>query len=139
MNKIIFLIVLSPLFLSANLTKSTNFVYDTKNGAIWQDTKENITLRLSQKEAIKYCNNLKIAGKLNWHLASRDEYSSIINKSRNDEHQIHKAFKYSMPVDYWTSDTTWRNFGRYGYYVFFKSGTMYYDNKSYKKFVRCVK
>ena len=134
-----FILLLAPLFLSANLTRSTNFVYNTSNGAIWQDSKENITLRLSYKDAINYCKSLKIAGKSNWHLASRDEYNSIIDKTRKDEHQIDKAFKYSLPVDYWTSDITWRNFGRYAYYVFMKSGAIYYDNKTYKKFVRCVK
>jgi len=135
----IFSIMLAPLLLSANLTKSTNFVYDTSNGSIWQDSVENITLRLSHKEAISYCENLTISGKSNWHLASKDEYSTIIDKTRKDEHQINRSFKYSMPVDYWTSDTTWRSFGRYAYYVFLKSGSIYYENKTYKKFVRCVK
>ena len=134
-----FLILLAPLFLTANLTKSTSFVYDTSNGAIWQDSVENITLRLSFEEAKSYCKKLSISGKSNWHLASRDEYKTILDKTREDEHQINKAFKYSMPVDYWTSDATWRNFWRYGYYVFMKSGSIYYDNKTYKKFVRCVK
>jgi len=133
------IIMLMPFILFANLTKSTNFVYDTSNGMIWQDSVENITLRLSQKEAIKYCENLTLAGKSNWHLASKSDFKYILDKTRKDEHQIHKAFKYSMPVDYWTSDITWRNFGRYGYYVFLKSGAIYYDNKTYKKFVRCVK
>jgi hypothetical protein len=138
MNKL-YLIFIIPIFLNASLTRSTNFVYDTKNGKIWQDAQENITLRLSHEDAIKYCEDLQIAGKSNWHLASKDEYNLIIDKNRKDEHKINKAFHYSMPVDYWTSDTTWRNFGRYAYYVFFKSGAIYYDNKTYKKFVRCVK
>jgi hypothetical protein len=119
------------------MKKSINTVYDTKNNMIWQDTNDNISLKFSQKDAITYCKNLKLNGKDNWHLAKKDEYKLILDKK--NKHQINRAFNYSMPDDYWISDVTWRNFGQYGYYLFLKSGTFYYDNKSYKKFARCVR
>jgi len=133
------ILIFSSLVLNASLNRSTNFVYDTKNNMIWQDNKDNITLLFTHDEAIKYCEKAKFAGKNNWRLATREDYKFIIDKSRKDEHQINKAFKYSMPVDYWIGESTWRSFGRYGYYIFFKSGTIYYQNKSYKKFARCVR
>ena len=137
--KLLIIILLSATLLNASLSRSTNYVYDSKNSMVWQDGTENITLRLSFDDAISYCKNGKFQGKTNWHLPSRDEYKYIIDKKVKDEHKINKAFKYSLAQDYWTSQSTWRNFGRYGYYVFFKSGTIYYDNKSYKKLVRCVR
>jgi len=137
--KLIIVTILSSIFLNASMSKSLNSVYDTSNNMVWQDSKDNIMIQLSQEDAILYCKNLKLSGKNTWHLPNRDEYELIFDKTRTDEHQINRAFKYSMPVDYWTSDTTWRSFGKYGYYVFLKSASFYYDNKTYKKFVRCVR
>lgn len=137
--KIIILSICLTLILNASLNRSNSYVYDDKNGLIWQDSKDNITLRLSFNEAIKYCENGTFAGKKTWRLPTREDYKHIINKNIKAEHKINKAFKYSMPVDYWIGESTWRSLGRYGYYVFMKSGTIYYDNKSYKKFVRCVR
>lgn len=137
--KFIIITILCSVFLNASMSRNLNTVYDTKHNMAWQDTNDNIKLRLSYDEAVNYCEHLKFSGKTNWHLPSRDEYKLILDNTRTDEHHINRAFKYSMPVDYWTSDTTWRNFGRYAYFVLLKSGTFYYNNKTYKKFVRCVR
>jgi hypothetical protein len=128
------------IFSGANdLYKKGELIIDKQNSLIWQDTKDNIMLRMPQVEAEKYCTNLKFSGLTNWRLSSVDEYKTIIDKTRDDENMIKKIFYYNLPDYYWASDRTWvRNFGRYGYYIFFKSGTAYYQNRSYKKFVRCV-
>jgi hypothetical protein len=107
---------------------------------MWQDNYDTVKVRLTQKEAVKYCKNLSLAGFSDWELPSREQYQTIIDKTRKDELMINRAFKYILPENYWASDRTWtRNFGLYGYYVFFKSGAIYYQNRSYKKFVRCVR
>jgi hypothetical protein len=137
--KFVFLLIVFFTFNNAALVKNSDYVYDTKNSMVWQDSKDNITLQLSYNEAIDYCKNGKFSGKNNWRLATRNDYKFIINKKRKDEHKINKAFKNSVPYDYWIGETTWRSFGKYAYYVFFKSGTIYYQNKTYKKFVRCVR
>ena len=40
---------------------------------------------------------------------------------------------------YWTDDTLLRMFGYYGHYMNFKNAIVYYENKSYPKYVRCVR
>lgn len=127
-------------FLNAQeLTKSGDYVVDKTNNKMWQDTKENIELRLYQKNAKKYCQKLNLAGFGNWHLPTRKELKQIVDMGRKDEFKISKAFSFALPDDYWTQDVTWRSLGQYGYYIYFKSGTVYYQNKNYPKYVRCVR
>jgi len=137
--KLLIIFILSTLYLNANLTHGTNTVHDSKNKLRWQDTKDNVYLRLSHEDAIKYCQDLTLAGVSDWYLPSRDEYKTIIDKTRKDENQINKIFKFNLRDHYWIGETTWRSFGKYAYYVFFTSGNIYYENKTYKKFVRCVR
>ena len=136
--KFLILLIISTLYLNANMTHGTSTVYDSKHKLSWQDTKDNIFVRHTYEDAIKYCENLTLAGKTSWRLPTRQEYKYIIDKTRKDENMINKVFKFNMPDNYWIGETTWRSFGRYAYYVFFKSGSIYYQNKVYKKFVRCV-
>jgi len=120
-------IVALTLF-AAKLTKSGAYVIDDQNKLIWQDTKDNLSLLLTQDEAIEYCKKLTLSSFSDWKLPSIEEYKTIINKKRiASQAQIDKAFKYVKQDNYWASDRTWaRNFGLYGYYVYFKSGTIYY-------------
>jgi hypothetical protein len=136
--KILFLICIG-LFANGSIVKNGNFVFDTTKHTVWQDSQENTTLELSYDKAKSYCENGTFGGHKTWRLPTRDEYKSILDKNIKIEHKINKAFKHSLPSDYWIGETTWRSFGRYAYYVFLKSGTFYYQNKTYKKLVRCVR
>ena len=139
--------ILSALFISTillfatKLTKSGDYIIDDTHKIMWQDSIENIKIRLMHDEAIDYCDKLSTDGFSDWRLSSTQEYTYIIDKSRiKEEIMINKTFKYVMKDDYWASDRTWvRNFGRYAYYIFIKSGSIYYQNRTYKKFVRCVR
>jgi len=133
----LFLLTLS----AAKLTKNGDSVIDDKNRMMWQDSKENVQVLLTQEDAINYCKKLNTNGFSDWRLPSVEEYKTIIDKSRTRVNlMINKAFRYTLREDYWSSDRTWtRNFGHYGYYVFFKSGSVYYQNRSYPKYVRCVR
>lgn len=140
MKFLLFAILFTTLLFSAKLTKSGEYVIDDRNKLMWQDNYDTVKVRATQEQAQQYCKDLSFAGFSDWHLPSREEYTTIIDKTRRDEIMINHAFKYILPENYWTSDRTWtRNFGLYGYFVFFKSGTIYYQNRTYKKFVRCVR
>jgi hypothetical protein len=123
----------------AGLKKSGNYVIDKENNLMWQDTKENINILISHINAPKYCEDLTLGGFVNWKLPSVDDYKTIIDKTRRDEIMIDRSFIFIKQDDYWTSDRTWRTFGRYGYYIYFKSGTAYYENRTYPKYIRCVR
>lgn len=142
MKFLVFIFVFIVNFTYASqLVKSGDYVIDDANRLMWQDSYDTVKVRLDQPNAVEYCENLQFAGFNDWRLPSREEYKLIIDKTRTDEIMINKAFKYILPENYWTKDRTWiRNFGLYGYFVFFKSGAIYYQNRTaYKKFVRCVR
>jgi hypothetical protein len=124
---------------SSTIYKSGNYVIDETHHLMWQDTKENTIMLGSQEEAINYCKELTLGGYSNWELPTKKEYKYIVDKTRTDEIMLHKAFRYIKQEGYWTQSRTWRNFGRYGYYIFIKSGTLYYENRTYPKFFRCVR
>lgn len=139
--KLVLLVVLfNSMIFGAKLTRSGEYVIDDQNKLMWQDNYDTVKVRLNQEEAEQYCKDLSFAGFSDWHLPSQAEYKTIIDTTRKDELMINRAFKYILPENYWASDRTWtRNFGLYGYFVFFKSGAIYYQNRNYKKFVRCVR
>ncbi len=138
--------ILTILFISfiyifgANIYKKGSVVIDEENALMWQDTKDNITIIKTHITAQDYCETLTLDSFDNWRMPDNDEYEYIIDRTREDgQPMINMAFRYALPVDYWTDDRTWRTFGRYGYYVFFKSGNIYYENRSYPKLVRCIR
>ncbi len=132
---------LSLVLFASKLTRSGNYIIDDQNKLMWQDSLENVKILLTQEHSVEYCKKLNFGGFSDWRLPNIEEYTTIIDKKRiTSQPQINKAFKYIKQDDYWASDRTWiRNFGLYGYYVFFKSGTIYYQNRTYPKYVRCVR
>ena len=139
MKKLLILIIVFFNFaLGLELSRSNAIVTDTTNQLLWQDDSSVIRIQLSQKDAIEYCNKLSYKGESGWRLPQIDEYKSIVDKN-NELNYINKAFKYNIPDGYWSSDTLWRMLGFYGYYMNFLNGIVYYENKTYKKYVRCVK
>ncbi|MCK5110774.1 MAG: DUF1566 domain-containing protein [Arcobacteraceae bacterium] len=137
--------VLSLLFISyfyllgAGLLKDGSYVIDKTNNLMWQDTRANTVMIGSQEEATEYCEELDLGGYTNWRLPEKEECEYIVDKTRDDEIMINKAFRHIKQEGYWTSSRTWRTFYRYGYYLYIKSGTFYYENRSYPKFFRCVR
>lgn len=136
---IVSILFISSLYSATQVYRQGNYVFDKKHNLLWQDTKANIRVLKSQEGAKEYCEKLVLGKFQDWRLPNREEYKTIIDKTRKeDELMIHRAFRYVLSDHYWTSDRTWRNFYRWGYYVYFKSGTFYYENKTYPKYVRCV-
>ena len=137
MKYLLFLVVTFNVLIAQNLVKNSSYVIDKENSLFWQDKLVNVNIRKSHDEAIKYCKDLRLGEYDNWKLPTVKQYKTIINKE--NEIAIKKQFKYILPVDYWTIDTRWQSLNRYAYYIFFKSGSVYYNNKSQLKFVRCVR
>ncbi len=124
---------------SSNFFKNGDYVIDKVHNLYWQDTIDNINILKNQEGAVEYCENLYSSGHSDWVLPTREQYKYIIDKTRKDEKLINRRFEYILSDHYWTSDRTWRNFYRWGYYIHFKSATFYYENKTYPKYVRCVR
>jgi len=140
MKSLIILFISFICLFGANIYKNGSVVIDEEHALMWQDTKDNITAIKTHITAQDYCTMITLGGFDNWRMPDNDEYEYIIDKSREDgQPLINTAFSYALPADYWTDDRTWRTFGRYGYYIFFNSGNIYYENRSYPKLVRCIR
>jgi len=74
------LCVCTFILFAGKLTRSGNYVIDDKNKLMWQDTKENIKVLLTQEDANKYCENLNLGGFRDWKLPSVKNYKTIIEK-----------------------------------------------------------
>lgn len=135
----LFLLFVSLSF-SANLKRnsSQNVVVDSDNKLMWMDSMANVKVRKIHEEAVEYCETLSHAGYTNWRLPTIKEFELIVDK-KNERSYINRAFKYNMPVGYWARKAHWRTFWFYADYMFFVSGTPYYDSRHKKKFVRCVR
>lgn len=137
-----FMIVLLIVTLSLNAAmkrdKKREIVFDSTTKLMWQDSKDNINVMLSQPEAVKYCEELSHAGYTNWRIPHADEYATIVDKTNKPNH-INKTFKYVINEGYWAQTVHWRTLWFYADYMHFLSGTVYYDNKQKDKHIRCVR
>ena len=122
-------------FLKADYIKNTQTsnVYDTSTSFTWQD---NEVKQLSWSEANEYCKNLDITINQEWilpnfnqlfMLASRDKFSPAINI-------VFINIKSDL---YWTSTTDLSNESN-AWLINFKDGSISSQDKSQKKYVRCV-
>jgi hypothetical protein len=140
MKIIFFLLCFISVTFGVDFYKSENHIVDSVNKLMWQDTKDDIKVLKHQDTAMEYCENLELDGYSDWRLPSKKEFEKIIDKTRKDnEPKILKVFEYALSDHYWVKDKTWRNFNKWGYYVYLNSGTFYYDNKTYPKYVKCVR
>lgn len=140
MKKLLLFCISFTLLIATPLKKLDNSILDYDSKLLWEDTISNIENVFTHQEAINYCKNLRLRGFRGWRVPTIEEYKTIINNNRKDgEPKIKKIFKYVIADDYWTNDRTWlRNFGLYSYFILLKSGKFYYQNRSYKKYVKCV-
>jgi hypothetical protein len=140
MKKIFMLAVLFGILNSADIRRDSNseVVVDNDNNLIWQDNQEVIQNIFSQPEAVQYCKNLGLAGASNWRVPSMAEYQMIVDKT-DTKNNINSIFEYKINKGFWSSSVKWRTLWFYADYMHFLSGTPYYDNKTKKKYVRCVR
>lgn len=140
MKSIFLFLLFSSLIFGVDFYKSENHVVDTLNNTMWQDSPNDVKVLKHQDTAVLYCEDLELDGYADWRLPTVKEFKKIIDKKRkNKEPKIVKAFQYVLLDHYWTQDRTWRNFFTWGYYVHFNTGTVYYDNKTYPKYVKCIR
>ncbi len=139
--KYLFLVLLLISFSFSNDFRrdgTRKVVVDSTAKLMWIDNFSNVKNRLNHSDATDYCESLSYGGYDNWRLPTIEEFELIVDKT-NERSYINRAFKFNMPVGYWASKAHWRTFWFYADYMFFVSGTPYYDSRHKKKFVRCVR
>ena len=113
--------------------KST--VSDRETGLMWQDSSK--IVKKDWKGAKSYCKNLSLGGYNDWFLPNIDELMSISDKKRYKP-AIKKIFKNTKNNWYWSS-TNYKNDSSQAWYVGFYNALDFYDSKSNKRYVRCVR
>lgn len=138
--KALFLLILIFSFSIAELRRNNSLkvVVDSTNGLMWIDRKDVILNKFTHKESLKYCNSLEHASFLNWRIPSIKELNLIVDK-RNSKSYINKAFRFNIADGFWAKKAHWRTLWFYADYMYFVSGTAYFDSRHKKKYVRCVR
>lgn len=138
--KYILIVLVLASFLNAELRrdKSKNVVIDNENNLMWEDSVNNTKVYLSHKDAQSHCETLQYLSYSNWRLPHIDEYKNIVDKT-NEINYINKAFKYNLKDWYWASTAHFRTLWFYADYMYFISGTAYFDSRFKKKYVRCIR
>ncbi|MBI5640589.1 MAG: DUF1566 domain-containing protein [Nitrospirae bacterium] len=122
---------------------TNNTVTDINTGLVWQD--EDDSNVLTWEEALAYCEEVTLAGYLDWRLPTKKELVSIIDFGRAypaADTNIFPNTKFYQPVkpyDYWSSSEGSDNLSGDAYYVGFGVGTSGIYRKSFRNYARCVR
>lgn len=122
--------------LLTSLYSNDNIYFDSKTKLVWQDMKENNTLKLTWHEAKDYCKSLEIGQYTNFKLASLEQYRTLVNPSKINP-AITENIRFSKSSSYWTNSEN-NNDKSKAWEVYFFSGFEYYREKSNKNLFRCV-
>ena len=138
--KALFLLVLIFSFSIAEIRRNNSLkvVIDSTNELMWVDNLTVVKETFTHDEAEVYCEKLKFAGYSNWRLPDIEELKLIVDK-RNSKSNINKAFRFNLADGFWAEKAHWRTLWFYADYMYFVSGTAYFDSRHKKKYVRCVR
>ena len=140
MRAILLMCMCVSLMMAQLLTRDSmnEVVKDYNNNLMWVDNKNTITLQMTHKEALQFCETLVHSGYANWRVPTLEEFETIVDKT-NKKNYINRAFKFNAPTGYWAFKAHFRTFWYYADYMNFISGTAYFDNRKVNKYVRCVR
>lgn len=133
------LIVLFATFLNAELIQvNKSIIKDNKTNFLWQDTLDVKTTKRSFKDAVKYCDDLKINNEKNWKLPTFMALFSIVNTKVYNP-TLSKEFNFFVSDNYWTSKKFGHAKSGEAFVINFLSGAFNRELMEDKFFVRCYK
>ena len=137
MHSFLLFLILSINIFADNYVKAQNTVFDINRNLIWQDNPEVLHNPATFSGAKIYCRSLFLNGFSDWRVPTIKELQTIVDITKAKP-AIYEQFKYIETTSYWSSNEDITNPG-YGWYVGFKTGATYKDNKDYDCYVRCVR
>lgn len=110
-------------------------ITDSKTNLMWQQQDDGN--EMMWRDAINYCENLKLGGQGKWRLPSKDELESLVNNQLIP--MIDPIFTGTKSSNYWSSTTDASSTSSAWVVAFSGGGGAYNDVKAYGYYVRCVR
>jgi len=110
-------------------------VADNISGLVWQQQGDGVPR--SWEQALRYCEDLTLAGHSDWRLPDCKELRSIVETSKFDP-AIDPVFTDARSAPYWSSSTFAYDPSQ-AWYVNFETGALLTDGKGSEAYVRCVR
>ncbi len=133
MKSILFTLMITGTLLSAASSKQ-----DDKTGLVWQDNKDIIHNEMEHKEAIAYCQQLKLDGFEDWRLPTLSEMYTIVDMTR-DRPALKRGFEVRISDRFWTATSFISNPKKEAWRISMTYGESEPYNKSRSYHVRCVR
>ncbi|WP_373073803.1 DUF1566 domain-containing protein [Sulfurimonas sp.] len=134
------------LFLGCSDTKETETVKkvsqnldvftDKTTGYTWIDNNQTKQLKKDWLDAVSYCEELYANGHEDWHLPTKEQLKTIVDKSKTPA--IKSGFKNVTPYGYWTNDKIDIKDG-YVWALYFNHGGEVWELRTDTNYVRCVR
>ena len=133
MKSIILMLTITSTLLFAASSKQ-----DDKTGLVWQDNQDVAKNDMMQKEAIVYCQNLKLDGFDDWRLPTLKEAYTIVDLTQ-ERPALKKGFEVRSDERFWTSTSFAKNAEKEAWRISMSYGEAepYNKNRTYR--VRCVR
>ncbi len=133
MKSIILMLTITSTLLFAVSSKQ-----DDKTGLVWQDNQDVAKNDMMQKEAMAYCQNLKLDGFEDWRLPTLKEAYTIVDLTQ-ERPALKKGFEIRSDERFWTSTSFAKNAEQEAWRISMSYGEAepYKKNRTYR--VRCVR
>lgn len=118
------------------VSQNLDVFIDKETGLTWLDNNQTKRLKKDWLDAKSYCEELYANGYEDWHLPTKKQLQSILNRSNKPV--IKKGFKNVEPKGYWTNDEIEIKDG-YVWAIYFNHGGEVWELKTDTNYVRCVR
>jgi len=135
MKKVLYLCLSINLLLQAKLVEETGTIKDNATHLQWQDSE--IAQPSTWRDSIKKCQELNLAGYIDWRMPNINEFKSIRDLKESEPAMDEKFISKSSEV-YWSSTSDAFDKTE-AWSINFKYGEIEPKLKSEKAFVRCVR
>ena len=138
MRTILFIITIGiSSLMGGDFTRANDVVTDSRSTLEWQDNNETNSTTKTWIDAINYCENLTLSGKIDWRLPNLNELTSLVDDKRYNS-SIDAIFQNISSNRYWSSTTNVNN-NSLVWIVSFSYGGQNYYTKTDSYYVRCVR
>ena len=131
------IISLSPVIVQGKMIDNRDGTITAQSTCLtWQ--KAAPEKKMTWKQALSYCENLRLAGKSDWRLPNVEELRSIVDYSKYDPSIDEDLFPNTMSAFYWSSTSSAHHTG-YAWGIYFGNGGDDHFDKDSSYFVRAVR